>query len=72
MKRRIFIKNASLAGVMAIISPLLANVTTPCRNDFPIIDLHIYTTGEFTIEQAMEIIKEFICLIPMLKIPKIS
>jgi histidinol phosphatase-like PHP family hydrolase len=55
MKRRSFIKNAGLASGMAVVSPLLANVISSCQNDFPLMDLHVHTTDQFTIEQAMEI-----------------
>jgi len=55
MKRRTFIKNASLAGGMAVMSPLLANVISSCKTESPYSDLHVHLTGQFTIEQAMEI-----------------
>lgn len=55
MKRRIFIKNAALAGGMMLASPLLANIKTSQDYDFPLMDLHVHLTENFTIDMAMEL-----------------
>ena len=57
MERRTFIKNAGLAGGMMLMSPLLSNVKTPEEYDFPLIDLHVHLTNDFTIDRVMEIAK---------------
>ena len=55
MQRRNFIKAAGIAGGMMAMSPLLANIRTSVENDFSLIDLHVHTTDQFTIDMAMEI-----------------
>lgn len=55
MERRKFIRNAGLAGGMMLISPLSANVETSDENDFPLMDLHVHLTNDFTIDRMMEI-----------------
>jgi hypothetical protein len=57
MERRTFIKNAGLAGGMIIMSPHLANAKAPEEFDFPLIDLHVHLTNDYTIERMMEIAK---------------
>jgi len=57
MERRTFIKNAGLAGGMMLMSPLIGNVKATEEYDFPLMDLHVHLTNEFTIEMAMEIAK---------------
>lgn len=54
MERRAFIKNAGLAGGMMLVSPLTGNVKTP-EYDFPLMDLHVHLTNDFTIDRVMEI-----------------
>lgn len=58
MKRRTFIKNTGLAGSMMLMSPLLSNSKAPEEYNFPLIDLHVHLTNEFTIETVMQIAKE--------------
>jgi hypothetical protein len=58
MERRTFIKNAGIAGGMALMSPLMVNVKISEENDFPLVDLHVHLTNEFTIETVMQIAKE--------------
>jgi|SRR5450759_125386 len=58
MERRTFIKNAGIAGGMALMSPLMANVKISEENDFPLVDLHVHLTNEFTIDKVMQIAKE--------------
>ena len=58
MQRRIFLKNAGIAGGMMVMSPLLGNMDTLSENDFPLIDLHVHTTNEFTINHIMDIAKK--------------
>jgi histidinol phosphatase-like PHP family hydrolase len=57
MERRTFIKNAGIASGMMLISPLLAKAETPEEYDFPLNDLHVHLTNEYTIERMMEISK---------------
>ena len=57
MQRRNFIKNASLASGMMIISPLLANEKNSDENDFPLMDMHVHLTNDYTIDRMMEIAK---------------
>lgn len=57
MERRTFIKNAGVAGGMMVISPLLSNLKSSEEYDFPLIDLHVHLTNEFTIDKVMEIAK---------------
>jgi hypothetical protein len=55
MKRRTFIKNTGIAGGMAAISPVLGNVFSVSSDDFPLMDLHVHITNNFTIDNIMEI-----------------
>jgi histidinol phosphatase-like PHP family hydrolase len=55
MQRRTFIKNASLAGGMMVLSPMIARGADPEKYDFPLVDLHVHLTDTFTIEHAMEL-----------------
>lgn len=55
MQRRSFIKNAGLASGMMVMTPLISRVFASSKNDYPLMDLHVHTTINFTIEQAMEI-----------------
>ena len=57
MERRTFIKNAGLAGGMMLVSPLLGKAEPPVDYDFPLIDLHVHLTNEYTIDRMMEIAK---------------
>jgi hypothetical protein len=58
MQRRTFIKNAGLAGGFMAVSPLLGNVNTMVENDFPLTDLHVHLTRNFTIDYVMDIAKK--------------
>jgi histidinol phosphatase-like PHP family hydrolase len=55
MQRRNFIKNAGIAAGMIYASPLFGNTNPSVEEDFPLLDLHVHTTNEFTIEQVLEI-----------------
>jgi histidinol phosphatase-like PHP family hydrolase len=57
MERRTFIKNAGLAGGMMIMSPHLANAKATEDYDFPLMDLHVHLTNDYTIDRMMEIAK---------------
>jgi hypothetical protein len=58
MKRRNFIKNAGIAGGMIAMSPILGNGLIGKHDDFPIMDLHVHTTQNFTLDMIMEIAKK--------------
>jgi hypothetical protein len=58
MKRRTFIKNASLAGGLLAVSPLSFNIARPDEYDFPLMDLHVHLTNNFTIDDLMKIAKK--------------
>jgi histidinol phosphatase-like PHP family hydrolase len=58
MKRRLFIKNAGIAGGMMAMSPLLNNFVTTAEDNFPLIDLHVHMTSTFTINNIMDIAKK--------------
>ncbi len=55
MKRRLFIKNAGIAGGMLTMSPFIRNVNLSDENDFPLVDLHVHMTNNFTISNIMDI-----------------
>jgi hypothetical protein len=57
MKRRTFLKNAGIAASMAAVSPLLSNVSIASAEDFPLMDLHVHLTDNFTIDHVMDISK---------------
>ncbi len=58
MKRRTFIKKSSMVlGTMAV-SPVLGKIDARDENDFPLMDLHVHTTKQFTIEHVMDIAKK--------------
>jgi len=58
MKRRTFVKNTGLAAGMIAATPLTANLFTGDNYDFPLMDLHVHITDQFTIEQAMKLAEE--------------
>ncbi|MBC8469815.1 MAG: hypothetical protein H8D56_10115 [Planctomycetes bacterium] len=63
MKRRTFIKKSGMMlGTMAV-SPVLGNIDAIHENDFPLMDLHVHTTRQFTIEHVMDIAKKKRCSI---------
>ncbi len=57
MERRTFIKNAGAAGSLLAVSPLLGNVILNSDDNFPLLDLHVHLTDNFTINQVMDISK---------------
>lgn len=58
MERRAFIKNTGLAGGMALLSPHKI-ISEPLEEyDFPLVDLHVHLTSQFTIETVIQISKE--------------
>jgi hypothetical protein len=57
MKRRTFIKNAGMAGGVAVLSPMLGKAILTGDNDFPLTDLHVHLTDNFNIENIMDISK---------------
>jgi hypothetical protein len=54
MKRSTFIKNVGLASGLIAASPFLS-IGKPKDNDFPLMDLHVHLTNNFTINHLMEI-----------------
>lgn len=58
MQRRTFLKNAGIAGGLMAVSPLLGLANTNRDNDFPMMDLHVHTTNEFTIDDIVNIAKK--------------
>jgi histidinol phosphatase-like PHP family hydrolase len=57
MKRRIFIKNAALAGGAMAMSPLFGINNAFGDDGFPMMDLHVHLTNNFTIRDVMDIAK---------------
>lgn len=55
MERRTFIKNAGLAAGFIATGPLLGCADPVMKYDFPLLDLHVHTTNQFTIDRIMEI-----------------
>lgn len=58
MKRRTFLRNAGISAGLLAVSPLLAHSRPGDEFDFPLIDLHVHTTDQFTMEQIMKIAEE--------------
>lgn len=58
MKRRLFIKNTTLAGGMLAISPILVNNPASGEDDFPLMDLHVHLANKFTIDDIISIAKK--------------
>jgi histidinol phosphatase-like PHP family hydrolase len=58
MKRRTFLRNASIAGSFLAISPLSYSLGKSDENEFPLLDLHVHLTNNFTINHLMEIAKK--------------
>jgi histidinol phosphatase-like PHP family hydrolase len=54
MKRRTFVKNTAIAAGMISTSPSFAS-NNFFKEDFPLLDLHVHTTKDFTIEKILEI-----------------
>jgi len=55
MERRSFIKNASLAAGLMATAPSISFGGSTEKYDFPLLDLHVHTTQQFTIDNIMEI-----------------
>src|SRR5512145_67079 len=58
MKRRTFLKSAGMAAGALAVTPLFGNCNT--SNDYPytVMDLHVHTTDQFTLEYAMKLAEE--------------
>jgi len=57
MERRTFLKSAGMAGGLLTALPLSRSFGAPAGNDFPVVDLHVHLTPNFTIDRVMEIAK---------------
>jgi hypothetical protein len=55
MERRTFLKGAGIAGGLLTALPLSRSFGAPAGNEFPLVDLHVHLTGNFTIDHVMEI-----------------
>lgn len=55
MERRTFIKNTSLAAGFLATAPSLTFARSSNEYEFPLLDLHVHTTPQFTIDTIMEI-----------------
>jgi histidinol phosphatase-like PHP family hydrolase len=53
MQRRNFIRNAGMAGGMMLMSPMLADLKSTEEYSFPLVDMHVHLTNDFTIERVM-------------------
>jgi hypothetical protein len=58
MERRTFLKGAGIAGGLLTALPLSRSFGAPAGNEFPLVDLHVHLTGNFTIDHVMEISKK--------------
>ena len=58
MKRRTFIKNAGIASSLLAVSPLSFSIGKSGDYEFPLMDLHVHLTSNFTIDNLMEIAKK--------------
>ncbi|MBN1789315.1 MAG: hypothetical protein JW830_02385 [Bacteroidales bacterium] len=58
MKRRTFLRNAGFAAGAMATSPLFGNFAKADEYDFPLIDLHVHLTNQFTIDHAMKLAEE--------------
>jgi len=57
MKRRTFIQNSGIVLGSMTLSPLLNFNNKTMESEFPVIDLHVHITNQFTIENVMDISK---------------
>ena len=55
MKRRTFLKSSGIAGGLLSALPLSRSFGAPAGDEFPLVDLHVHLTGNFTIDHVMEI-----------------
>ena len=58
MERRAFLKSAGIASGLLTAMPLSPSFGEPAGNEFPLLDLHVHLTGNFTIDHVMEISKK--------------
>lgn len=58
MKRRTFVKNVGIASATMVMPSLYGNINFLDDEDFSLMDLHVHTTDEFTIDVAMKIAAE--------------
>ncbi len=58
MKRRRFIKEAGLVSGTLFAMPVACNTKAGEEYDFPLIDLHVHMTEQFTIDRMVEISKQ--------------
>lgn len=57
MKRRTFIKNAAIAGGMMTMPSSFFTTRKSAETNYPLMDLHVHLTEDFTIDHVMEISK---------------
>lgn len=55
MKRRTFLKTSGIARGLLTELPLSPSFGAPAGDEFPLVDLHVHLTGNFTIDHVMEI-----------------
>jgi hypothetical protein len=55
MERRTFLKSTGIAGGLLTALPLSRGFGAPTGDEFPLMDLHVHLTGNFTIDRVMEI-----------------
>ena len=55
MDRKTFITNTAITSGALLTSSLLSYCKAADENSFPVVDLHVHTTKEFTIEKILEI-----------------
>ena len=53
-----FLKDAGMAAGLMVAAPLLGNIGTSDEYDFPLMDLHVHTTDQFTMDMIMKIAEE--------------
>lgn len=58
MKRRTFVRNVGVASSALMIPNLYGGVGVLEDENYPLMDLHVHTTKDFTIDMAMELAKE--------------
>lgn len=58
MDRKTFITNTAITSGALLTSTLLSYCKAADENSFPVVDLHVHTTKEFTIEKILEIGKK--------------
>jgi hypothetical protein len=58
MERRRFLESAGIAGGLLASLPISRAFGAPAADGFPLMDLHVHLTGNFTIDHVMEISKK--------------